>query len=838
MKSLAQKIALQFFAVIALIVAIISAVVTLLLVHGIREGKKNELMLALTKIEESLAAGNSIHEAEIELPYYITYTIYNPEKDLIIATNDLLLPILPQTGGRTRTYKEKGYYTDGDLFVWYKTKSIHARGDELILQVANSGDDATDDFLSFAPKVAALICLPLLIISYLSALLIAKRTLRPIVGMTKAAKSIGTSNLGTLLHVTGKHDELDSLAITFNELFLRIKRDFVALNEANTAKSRFLSNMSHEIRTPITAVLGLDEMILRESTESAIRSYARDIKSSGKSLLSIINDILDFSKIEAGKMEIIRADYDVATMLGDIINMVSYRAEDKGLEFIVSASEKIPRVLNGDDARIKQCVLNILTNAIKYTEKGSVKMSVTAEDAGSGDIFLCVEVRDTGIGIKAEEMERLFSPFERLDESRNRSIEGTGLGMSIVRSLLDAMGSKLEVESEYGKGSDFSFKVRQGVRSSEPLGDFGKLREEAERADNRREEHFQAPMASALIVDDTPMNLTVIKGLLKDTLIKIDTAENGFDALEMTRKKKYDVILVDHRMPKMDGIEFLHAMKSDDAGMNGKTACIALTANALHGAEQMYVNEGFDAFLQKPVDPASLERTIRRVLPENLVIEPGTDGFSARTCGKQRRTAELWTESFGIDAEAGLSNCGSADILLQAVREFAGTIDSRAAKIEESAREKDWDNYTIIVHSLKSCSRLLGATELSEMAAEAEKLGDRAKKGDERAAEEAAEKTPGILKFYRSYSEKLAPLCAKKKDGDKKLPVLSDDEISDALSALREVVSAFDFDMADMIVAEIEQCALPESFECLFAKIKAAVHDADQKKALELIESR
>ncbi|MBQ6133502.1 MAG: response regulator [Lachnospiraceae bacterium] len=386
---------------------------------------------------------------------------------------------------------------------------------------------------------------------------------------------------------------------------------------ANKAKSTFLANMSHDIRTPLNAVLGMDEMILRESREKDTLSYAADIQSAGETLLSLINDILDISKVEEGKLEIIPVQYELASLIHDLTNMIRDRAVKKGLDFKLKVNEEIPHLLFGDEIRIRQCVMNLLTNAVKYTNTGSVSMEVDFEETpGEGEdkrISLSFKVKDTGIGIKEEDMEALFTPFQRIEEKRNRHIEGTGLGMSIVQELLSLMGTKLSVSSEYGKGSSFSFSVEQGVVSEEPIGDItGSL--EGGRKIASYQESFTAPDARIMVVDDTEVNLTVIKNLLKKTLLQVDTAQSGKEALSLAAVHSYDAIFLDHMMPDMDGIETLHEMKKRPEVEN--TVFIALTANALSGARERYIGEGFFDFLSKPVDPERLEKLLMRILPK------------------------------------------------------------------------------------------------------------------------------------------------------------------------------------------------------------------------------
>ncbi|MCR4764463.1 MAG: response regulator, partial [Lachnospiraceae bacterium] len=401
----------------------------------------------------------------------------------------------------------------------------------------------------------------------------------------------------------------------------KLEEDLRVAKAASEAKSAFLSNMSHEIRTPINAVLGMDEMILREAEDKEILRYAADIKNAGNTLLSLVNDILDFSKIEAGKMDILPVQYQLGSTINDLVNMLSQKAEEKGLELILDIDPGLPTGLYGDEIRIKQCVTNILTNAVKYTEKGSVTLKMGFEQLDADEISLFVSVKDTGIGIKEEEIDKLFSPFERIEEIRNRTIEGTGLGMSIVKKLLAMMDTKMNVKSVYGEGSEFSFAVKQKVTDATPIGDFAETYRKAVDSMERYRESFRAPDACVLIVDDTRMNLTVIRSLLKSTQLAVDTAESGRETLKMVCEKKYDCIFLDHRMPEMDGIETFEAMKTLKGNLNTGTPCIALTANAVAGAREEYLSRGFIDYLSKPVDPRKLEKMLIKYLPEEKVIK-------------------------------------------------------------------------------------------------------------------------------------------------------------------------------------------------------------------------
>ena len=396
---------------------------------------------------------------------------------------------------------------------------------------------------------------------------------------------------------------------------LQEQRDIA--DNANAAKSRFLANMSHEIRTPINAVLGMDEMILRESREDTIRSYASDIMSAGKTLLSLINDILDLSKVEEGKMEIVPVQYELANLINDLVNMISDRAVKKSLKFNVEVNENIPHLLFGDEMRIRQCALNILTNAVKYTEKGSVTLNIDYKEKDWENIYLHFTVTDTGIGMKDEDIEKLFQPYQRIEEERNRTIEGTGLGMSITRQLLDLMGTEMEVRSEYGKGSVFTFAVEQKIIDPDKIGDYAQKFSESREKSHAYRELFHAPDARILVVDDTEMNLTVIQNLLKQTQIRIDTASTGKDAITLATVNKYDVLFIDHMMPDMDGIETLKNIR--ETKMNQGTAAVALTANAVSGARDSYINSGFSDYLSKPVDSSLLEKMLYTYIPKDKI---------------------------------------------------------------------------------------------------------------------------------------------------------------------------------------------------------------------------
>ncbi|MCR4691957.1 MAG: response regulator [Lachnospiraceae bacterium] len=497
---------------------------------------------------------------------------------------------------------------------------------------------------------------------------------------------------------------------------------------ANKAKSNFLANMSHEIRTPINTVLGMDEIILREATEVSIKGYAENIREAASTLLSIVNDLLDFSKIESGKMEILPAEYEIANALNEVINMIEIKAVNKKLEFKTIIAEDIPYLLFGDDVRFKQIIINLLTNAVKYTEDGSVILKVDWKEAGDSSIYLIVSITDTGIGIKPEDIEKLFVSFERIEEKRNRNIEGTGLGLSITRQLLELMGSELNVRSEYGVGSTFSFTLKQGIRDRKPVGRFREKYAYSNEKVKKYRTTFVAPDAKILVVDDNAMNLSVVEGLLKNTKLQIDCASSGEAALEMAKDLKYDIIFMDHMMPYMDGIETLRNLKQMTNSPNRDTPVIVLTANAVSGAKEMYLEEGFVDYMSKPIQGKRLEEKIVQYLPEDKYVMIEYDDM------EKKLYQNLW-KSIADEIEKEYKfKClhiptaveaaeGDKDTVTFLLSSFRDNEEKIRGDITSSFDNEDFQNYTVFVHALKSTSRMIGAVDLSKMAEELEKAG-------------------------------------------------------------------------------------------------------------------
>ncbi len=611
---------------------------------------------------------------------------------------------------------------------------------------------------------------------------------------------------------------------------LKFKEAALAAQSASKAKSQFLSNMSHEIRTPINAILGMNEMILREATDSTILEYAENIQAAGNSLLGIVNDILDFSKIEAGKMDIIPVEYGLSSLLNDLVNMIQKRADKKGLVLQVNADTDLPSELYGDEIRIKQIITNILTNAVKYTERGYIALNVYFKKIDEENIKLCVSVEDTGIGIKPDDIEKLFSAFERIEEKRNRSIEGTGLGMNITQRLLSMMGSRLQVESVYGEGSVFSFELDQKVMNWHPLGDFNESYKNSLNRHKVYREKFVAPGAKILVVDDTVMNLTVVKGLLKQTKVQIDTAESGYECLTAVTKNHYDIIFLDHRMPGIDGIETLKRMKELPKNLCEDTPVISLTANAVSGARKQYIDAGFQDYLTKPIDSAKLETMMITYLPKDKVkiVENDLEEDSP----KETAAVPEWLKKIDcIDTAAGVKHCGSVEGYMDALTVFARSVVSGSKEIAKFYHEKDWKNYTVKVHALKSSAKVIGAKELSEKAKRLEYAGNAGY------VEEIEKFTDGMLELYISFADRLKPLIPEEKPEEDK-PLIEEDALDEAYEAFREFAGSFDYDSMMFTIQSLEEYRLPENETETFKALKDAASKPDWEKVAEILKSR
>ena len=597
---------------------------------------------------------------------------------------------------------------------------------------------------------------------------------------------------------------------------------------ANEAKGKFLAQMSHEIRTPINAVLGMDEMILRESKEQNVREYAMDIYTAGQSLLSLINDILDFSKIDSGKMEIVPVEYDISSLIHDLVNMTSQRAADKGLSLEVEADAQIPSRLYGDDVRIRQILINILTNAVKYTHEGTVWLRVHSRVMNE-TALLYFEVEDTGIGIKAEDLPKLSAEFERIEEDKNRNIEGTGLGMSITIQLLALLGSRLHVESTYGKGSKFYFELEQKIIDDTPIGDFASNVQQMAQ-DFHYEAALYAPDAKLLVVDDNVVNRKVLPNLLKETAIQVTEAASGAECLQLVQENQFDLTFLDHMMPEMDGVETLHCMKALPEYPCKDTPVVVLTANAVSGAKEAYLSEGFDDFLSKPIVPDKLEAMLLKMLPEALlctVREPVKKP-------EAQEAAALPLEELpfveGLDWNYAWLHLPEYELLAYTVREFYDQIDSAADCLERAYRqcteEKNPEPYRIQVHAMKSLAATIGIISLSGIA---RVLESAAKDGR---IEVILSMTAIFLEEWRSYRLKLQGVFG---IGSTQGKEVTDYSVIRALvEMVRVSMQEMEIDKADECVRQLRDYDFPAEIWQEIQKLAEAVTNLDPEETERL----
>ncbi|MBR1638097.1 MAG: response regulator [Treponema sp.] len=493
------------------------------------------------------------------------------------------------------------------------------------------------------------------------------------------------------------------------------------LRKANQAKGNFLASMSHEIRTPINGILGMNEMILRESTSQEITDYSENIKHAGNLLLTLINDILDFSKIESHKLEIVTAEYNLSSVINDIYTIVYPRAEEKNLWLNFKNNPEIPSLLKGDEIRIKQIIVNLVNNAIKYTSKGSVTVDFDYEKLGYNKIYLKVSVADTGAGIKEEDIQYIFDSFRRVDAIKNRYIEGAGLGLSISKELCTLMHGKINVESEYGKGSVFTISIPQTISEGSENVEMGLYAPLIENSSRHYKELFTAPEAKILVVDDVEMNIAVFKGILKKTQIQIDSALSGQECLEKTKKQKYDIIFMDHMMPGMDGIQTFNSIKTDADNLNSSVPVVILTANAISGAEQQYLGIGFTDYISKPMNPEKLEKMILDLLSQDTNVDKfgvsPVHSVSLPLSSEQPLSRpETFEEKFSfLDLKKGLENFNNEkDFYKDILKSYLA--DDKISRLEQFKKEEKWDDYRILVHALKSTSATIGASVVSEKA--------------------------------------------------------------------------------------------------------------------------
>ena len=589
---------------------------------------------------------------------------------------------------------------------------------------------------------------------------------------------------------------------------------------ANEAKSAFLSNMSHEIRTPMNAIVGMTEILLREEHSEQTREYLNNIKSSGAALLTIINDILDFSKIESGKMEIVEEEYEPMTMLNDLSMIFLNRIEDKKIELVYDIDKILPAKLIGDEKRLRQIIINLMNNAIKFTDSGHVKLSVKINPLEKDNIELTFLVEDTGQGIKEEDIGKLFGSFQQVDTKKNHYKEGTGLGLAISKQLVELMHGSIGVESTYGEGSKFCFTVPQKVLDATPATEV-----KSERKAEEQQLQFIAPDARILVVDDNDMNLKVAVGLLEPLKLQIDTAHNGKDALNMVKEKTYDIVFMDHMMPVMDGIEATREIrKLEDEGL-GKLPIVALSANATKEARQMFIQEKMDDFVAKPIIFEEIKKCILKWLPKDLVtmIESKEEAIQSSDADEEKLP-----EIQGLNVSEGIKNCGSKKLFIELLGDFYKLIEPKSTKLEKCLADGMLRDYTIEVHALKNTARMIGAMELSEMFYQMEQLGNA---GEQKKIEE---RTPEVLKLYRSYKDILAEYGSKSEEGKEQV---SYEKLQHTLMCLHDAMDSFDLDEADKAMKELEAYVFPSELQPMIEQLSAYVSDVAMEDVMNMTET-
>ena len=712
------------------------------------------------------------------------------------------------------------------------------------------------------------------------------------------------------------------------------------LRKTSNMKSDFLANMSHEIRTPMNAVIGMAEMALREDVSPAAREYIGQIKSSGQTLLTIINDILDFSKIESGKMDISDVEYEPMSMINDVSNIIMTRIGSKDLDLTVDVNPNLPSGLYGDNIRIKQVLVNLANNAVKFTDAGNVNLKIDFLQISEDEIELYVAVADTGRGIRESDMNRLFQSFQQLDSKRNRNVEGTGLGLAISRQLVALMRGKIHVDSEYGKGSTFSFVIPQKVTDSsyavekvaknlvaagliqseytarelamdmEKLGvtyerleseeDLGRVKDhnagylfveqplfteavqyflklnpdvcgvllanyrEVRSYDlanlrvvkkplyilglsnifNGKEEigsvsfmetedfDFTAPKAEILVVDDNAINLTVVKGLLNPLKMKIDTALSGKDAVLMTTDKRYDIIFMDHMMPEMDGVETTRVIRRL-LGNNGQVPIIALTANAVEGTAEMFINEGMNDFVTKPIEMRVIISKLHKWLPPEKIEKNRDKKMNAARLNANRdnkasqTTTDISIE--GLDVKRAMEFLGNENLFWSVLKEYYRMIDKKCAMIQEYEQKEQWKEYTVEVHALKSASKQIGALDLAQVAEQMEAAGN---------AGNAAlihKITPGMLEEYMFYKGILAPYFVKQEE-EQSGRAAKNDEMSVLFGEMKEAMENLDMDAMEKVIKDMGQYSYSDAQRDIFEKLKNAVEDIDTERCEEILD--
>ncbi|MDE6404802.1 MAG: response regulator [Lachnospiraceae bacterium] len=644
--------------------------------------------------------------------------------------------------------------------------------------------------------------------------------------------------------VANKGTELSQAKEALQQRDAELETAKSAVEKAEKARDIFLENMSHELRTPINTILGLNELILRESQEEAVKEYARDIRQAGNILLALVSDILDFSKLEADKMELTEGIYDVSSLLNDLINSISVQQRRKKLDLVLEIAQDIPYKLFGDEIHIRQIIGNLLSNAVRYTEKGRITLHLSWKELPKDSIEIFVIVKDTGVGIREEDIPKLFHAFQRMDSAARSKNDRTGLGLAITKRLIEMMGGRLDVQSVYGKGSAFSFKIVQKIVDREPLGDFEKQYRDSLRSIEDYHEKFIAPMGRILIVDDNAMNLAVAQGLLKGTRLQIDVAASGEECLELIKRKTYHLICMDHMMPVMDGVQTLHAIRALEGNPSRDIPVIALTANAVAGARELYLKEGFQDYLTKPIDADKFENMLIEYLPSNVVYLTNNRNISEEYEQTQEegdgefdiRESQLYLMGFNL--RNGLRYMGGDKALYgKVLRDFHSILQEKETALKDFLQKGDMPGYTIIVHSLKGNARNVGADDLADEAFELEKM---AKAGQ---LEDVTVRSPILFGMMNTMRNSLRVYLETEDAGEKaeqsaseeSTGKITEEEWVRALQELAARLDDFDGESAAAKLRELKRYDRPEPDKKMLRLCEKAIKDYAYDIALEVV---
>lgn len=563
---------------------------------------------------------------------------------------------------------------------------------------------------------------------------------------------VGTDlSLGTTLSIGLLFLLVMAIIKTGQDLVISEKKKQQAIT-AREAQAKFLANMSHEIRTPINTIIGMNEMILRENKDMDIEDYSKNIQSASNMLLGLINDILDFSKIESGQLELVEDNYHLPSLIHDEMIFLENKSAEKPITTHVEIDPNLPTTLYGDELRIKQILTNLLSNATKYTASGYITLRAFYNRMENDTVNLCFSVADSGMGIKKEDLSQLFNSFKRLELNKNRTIEGSGLGLNITKQLVDLMGGDIKIDSEYGKGSTFTVIIPQKVVDKQPITNLYTAIKKVSNTASPKASTYTAPNARVLVVDDNSMNLTLMDALLKRTKMSVDLAASGKGCLELTKSNTYDIIFMDHMMPELDGIETLKLLRAETDNPNKDAIVIALTANAVAGCKEMYLENGFNDYLSKPVIASVLDEMIIKYLPDELINIDESVAMASSTPeiiepkeGEKNMEQELSLEHYlEIDKSIGMGFCmDDEDFYKEILSTFISQSTNFISQLEEYFKSSDWGNYAIIAHSLKSNTRTIGAENFAELSLKHELAG---KSGDGAFITESYEHFTTVLK--------------------------------------------------------------------------------------------